>query len=358
MPSVRLTDAYDLLHHMGPEYDGDEHGNNGLTNHGPMVAEVLDRRGYDMRISPWVTRYVTRLRELPAGRESIDEANWGSALGDGGRVGDWTAYFSRQLGDRMWHDVLAEWWPRLLPGIAAGATHGVIRVALAVLSLARAFEPAAPQLDELAHGLAFWAARSRAVPATAPPAGPLEAAQALDGIPHLADQSGLIVHRLGRLAELPGWPAAQQALRAPQTADDVPPLLRQLVHATTVRYLGSGYGSPVLLVHTATAPNAVLRTLPYLPEDQWAPSLAAVWSAIAAIIAAYEPSRLRPRGDWPRPAAGDGPDAAVERAAAHGDEHVIKFTDTAAEVFSATGDQDVLTSAAHIAQLIAPPGSP
>ena len=196
------------------------------------------------------------------------------------------------------------------------------------------------------------------MPGAASPAGLLEAARALDGIPHLADQTGLIVHRLGRLAELPGWPAAQQALRAPRTPDDVPPLLRQLVHATTVRYLGSGYGSPVLLVHTATAPNAVLRALPHLPRDQWAPSLAAVWSAIAAIIAAYEPSRLRPRGDWPRPAAGDGPYAAVERAAAHGDEHVVKFTDTAVEVFHDTGDPDTLAAAAHIAELITPPGSP
>ena len=74
------------------------------------------------------------------------------------------------------------------------------------------------QLDELAHGLAFWAARSRAVPGAASPAGSLEAARALDGIPHLADQTGLIVHRLGRLAELPGWPAAQQALRAPRAS--------------------------------------------------------------------------------------------------------------------------------------------
>jgi hypothetical protein len=133
MPSAGLTDAYDLLHRMGPEYDGDEHGNNGLTNHGPMVAEVLDRRGYDARIAPWLTRYVTRLREMPSGHDPIDDTNWVGALGDGRRVGDWTAYFTRQLGDRPWRDVLAEWWPRLLPGIAAGATHGVIRVAHAVL---------------------------------------------------------------------------------------------------------------------------------------------------------------------------------------------------------------------------------
>ncbi len=356
MPTAGLSDAYDLLHRSGPEYDGDEQGNNGLTNHGPMVAEVLDRQGYDERIGPWLTRYVTRLRELPAARDSIDETNWGGALGDGRRVGDWTAFFSAQLRDRRWQDVLDLWWPRLLPGIAAGATHGVIRVAHAVRGLTRVPEPAPPQLAELAHGLAFWAARSRAVPGVADPRGQLEPEQALAGVPHLADQSGLIVRRLGRLADLPGWPAAQQALRAPATADDVPPLLRRLVHAATVRYLGSGYGSPVLLVHTATAPNAVLHTLPSLPREQWIPSLAAVWSATAAIIAAYEPAQLRPRTEWTKAAACGGAEGAVDQAAAHGDEHVIKFTDTAVEAFRDTGDDDVLAATTYIAGLIARPG--
>jgi hypothetical protein len=289
MSSARLTDAYDLLHRMGPEYDGDEHGNNGLTNHGPMVAEVLDRRGYDAQIAPWLTRYVTRLQEMPSRRDPVDETNWGSALGDGRRVGDWTAYFTRQLGERPWRDVLVSGGPGCCP--------------------------ASPRARPMASS-------ASPTPRSAWPGSP--------NLWHLSWTSWRT-----------GWP-----------------LLRQLIHATTVRYLGSGYGSPVLLVHTATAPNAVLRALPYLPRDQWAPSLAAVWSAIAAIIAAYEPPRLRPSGDWPRPSAAGGADDAVERAAAHGDEHVIKFTDTAVEVFGGTGDPDALTAAAHITQLIAPPGSP
>jgi hypothetical protein len=208
-------------------------------------------------------------------------------------------------------------------------------------------------MTELAHGLAFWAARSRPLPNVRRPAGRLTPAQALSGVPHLDDQSGLIVHRLGRLTELPTWPAAQAALRAPVDPDDVVDLLEQLVDAATLRYLTHAHGSPVLLVHTATAPNAVLHTLPVLPEELWAPSLAAIWSATAAIIAAYEPDYVVPRAELPMAPTND--DAATDvllRAAEHGDEHVIKFTDTAVEVFARTQDPDALAAATLIRGLV------
>jgi hypothetical protein len=54
---------------------------------------------------------------------------------------------------------------RLLPGLAASATHGVIRTAHAVRSLRAAGPDPDPLLiDELAQGPAFWAARYQTVP--------------------------------------------------------------------------------------------------------------------------------------------------------------------------------------------------
>lgn len=347
-----LHDAYERLHRMGPEYGGDADGNNGLTNHGPMAAEVLARRGHEDRIARWVDSYVPRLVELPKPKRPIGATEWRHALGDAGRLGDWVAWFNRELTEAPWRHVLAQWWPRLLPGIAAGATHGAIRVGHAVRNLTGP-TPAPSAISELAQGMAFWAARSRPVPATREPVGTLSAARALDGVPRLADQSGLIVDRLGRLAALGDWPAAQAALRAPLDADDAVTLLENLVDTATVRYLGFGYASPVLLVHTATAPNAVLHTLPVLPRDLWAPSLAAAWSASAAITATYAPRRAVPRADFPAAPGGQDPAAdVVQRAAEHGDEHVIKFTDTAAEVYERTGDLDALAAAVHISALI------
>lgn len=167
-----LDEAYTRLHEMGPEFDGDEEGNNGLSNHGPMVAEVLVRRGFDETVPRWVDRYLPRLEGVRGPDEVITDMNWRSALGDGHRLGDRVAFFRRSLAEQAWRDVLVTWWPRLLPGIAASATHGVIRVGHAVSTLTGGDE-SAPAVAELAHGLAFWAGRSRTVPGVDALAGDL-----------------------------------------------------------------------------------------------------------------------------------------------------------------------------------------
>src|SRR4051812_4772675 len=150
-----LDEAYARLHRYGPEW-----GENQLTNHGPMAVEVMIRRGYARQADHWVDRYLRRLDDLPTPLGPITDRDWPEAIGDGRRVMDWTAYFTRQLADASWRSVLATWWPRLLPGVLAGTTHGVIRVGHVVRALLAGDEN--PQtLDELAHGLAFWAARYR-----------------------------------------------------------------------------------------------------------------------------------------------------------------------------------------------------
>jgi hypothetical protein len=63
---------------------------------------------------------------------------------------------------------------------------------------------------------------------------------------------------------------------------------------------------------------------PSLPDDLWAPSAAAAWSASAAIHAAYASATSAPPA---RPAATAAD--AFGRAAQHGDEHVIELADTA-----------------------------
>jgi len=344
-----LNEAYERIHHAGPEWGADQ-----LTNHGPMAVEVLVRRGHATDVPAWVDAYVRRLDDLPTARGEITDETWRSALGDGRRIGDWTAYLTRQVEERPWRDVLATWWPRLLPGIVAGTTHGVIRVSHAVRALlAGGAGPAA--VTELAHGLAFWAARARAVPGATAPTGKLDPAAALDAVPRIPEQRGTVATRLGQLQQLADWPGAVAALRPPADPEDARARLTDLVDAATVRYLAHGHASPVLLVHAATAPNAALHTLPALPRELWAPSLSAIWAASAAIVSGYAPGPAAPRADLP--GAPDGPDGAhevLERAVAHGDEHVIKFTDTAAEVYTRTGNPDALAAARHVGNLIRP----
>ncbi|MFC4587225.1 questin oxidase family protein [Sphaerisporangium corydalis] len=349
--SGTLNEAYERFRDTGPEW-----GEDTLTNHGPMAAEVLVRRGRADEVPAWVHAYIRRLDELPAPSERVTEENWRLALGDGRRVGDWSAYFERQTREHPWREVLVTWWPRLLPGIAAGTTHGVIRVAHAVRALTAGGAEGPAAVTELAHGLAFWAARSLSVPEAPAPSGGLPPATALDAVARIPEQRGSVATRLGRLPGLAGWPGSVAALRAPSGPDDARDLLGELVTAATLHYLTHGHGSPVLLVHTATAPNAVLHTLPVLPREMWAPSLTAIWRTTAAIVSAYAPAGAAPRAALPVAPEADDPVAEVlDRAVAHGDEHVIKFTDTAAEVYSRTGDPGALAAALRVGALIAAP---
>ncbi|MET8836305.1 questin oxidase family protein [Micromonospora sp. NPDC004540] len=348
-----LAAAYERLHAYGPEFGGDEEGNHGLTNHGPMAVEVMVRRGLDVDVEGWLDRYVRRLAELPGTSAAIRPGEWRSALGQARRLPDWAAYFRHELTDRPWRDVLAEWWPRLLPGIVAGSTHGVIRVGHAVRTLrGEGRAPARQTLDELAHGLAFWAARYRELAGVVAPEGTLTPRRALPAVTRLTDQSGFIAHRLDRLERSPGWTASLRALEPATSAEEVPARLESLVDSAAGAYLGLGHGSPVLLVHAATAPNAVRHVLPVLPTDQWLPSLASAWAAVAAVIATYAPARPAPRAEVVRRWSELTREEALQRAAEHGDEHVLKFADTAVESYDRTGDPDLLAATLHVGELI------
>ena len=150
-----LDEAYERLHATGPELV------DGLTNHGPMVVECLAHLGADGRVHRWLDGYAGELDDLPTGRPIED---WRAALGDSRRLGDWLATLAAD--DRPWQDLLALWWPRLAPGMAAAATHGVIRTGHAVRALRQ--RETAPRRAELAQALGYWAALWRPVPALSP----------------------------------------------------------------------------------------------------------------------------------------------------------------------------------------------
>ncbi|WP_374982740.1 questin oxidase family protein [Streptomyces fradiae] len=351
-PTGVLDEALERLHAAGPEREG------WLSNHAPMAVEALVRNGHAPRVHRWLDGYRAKLEDMPAPRERVTPDNWREALGDPARIADWAGHFERATAARPWREVLAEWWPRLLPGIAGGATHPVIRVGHAVRTLLTG-EETAPRVTELAHALGYWAARHQPLPPLAlldpaprapgtharpassiTPDGPapVPAWAALDAVAAVPDQSAGIRHRLAQLTALPRWDADGAD---PETARA---RLTELVAAATHRYATHGHGEPVMLVHAATAPNAVLRALPALPRSLWAPSVGAAWAASAAVTAAYTPAKPAPY------AAGAAPDPGevFERAAAHGDDHAIKFADTALDV----GDPLALTAAALAVDLI------
>ncbi|MEU7802857.1 questin oxidase family protein [Micromonospora arborensis] len=347
-----LDEAYERLHHTGPEYQG------WLSNHGPMAVEALARHGHQRQVHRWLDSYLSRLDELPRGLHPIDD--WRAALGDAKRTGDWLAYFDRQLRERPWRDVLGTWWPRLLPGIAAGATHGVIRVGHAVRAL-DSDDVNRQRRTELGQALGYWAARWQPVPGvdrllhgtSAGESGgrstdDLDVDAALAGLPRIDEQSGGVRDRLGRLPGVPRWEPALAALRPARTPAEAERGLTALVHRAGLDYLRFGHVAPVMLVHAVTAPTAVLRTLPALDQALWAPSLAAAWAATAAMTSVYAPAD----GLAPPTVTAATPAEVFARAARHGDEHVVKLADAVLDAHAATGDDRVLTAAGYAGQLI------
>lgn len=329
-----LDEALERLHTTGPEREG------WLTNHAPMAVEALARRGHGGAVHVWLDRYRGKLTDPPRSYARVTEENWSEAVGDPRRLTDWAEFFLRKTADDPWREVLTAWWPRLLPGISGAATHPVIRVGHAVRTLLTDGENE-PRRAELAHALGYWAARHAVLPEHRQVSAPSSADAALHAVPAVSQQSGGIRERLGRIGEMPAWPDG-----APLEPEAARERLTELVRAATHRYATHAHGSPVMLVHAATAPNAVLRTLPALPRTLWEPSLRAAWAASAAVTAAYTPRRSAP-------ARGAGSMTAEEvfaRAVEHGDEHTVKFADTALDV----GDDQALGAALHAVELNEP----
>lgn len=336
-----LDEAYERLLTAGPEFDGF------LSNHGPMVVEVLAHHGFGDEIHHWLDRYEARLEPRPAGGRRIDD--WHASLGDATRLGDWLDHFEHEIAEEPWRAVLARWWPRLLPGIAAGATHGVIRTGHAVRALRDRDSPL--RRRELGAALASWAARYRLTPASRP-AGTLAADAALAGVPQVPDQRGGAAHRLDQLGSTPGWHDALRSLHPSTTADDVEHRTRDLVAAAARRYVTHGHGQGVMLVHAVTAPSAVLRVLPELDVDHWEPSADLAWIASAALQAAYAPAAA-----WEGEPGSPAPHEVIAAAVAHGDEHAIKLADAVVDAYAWSDDARVLAAGTHSLDLIAAPAA-
>ena len=349
----RDTDAFHValerLAGTGFEFEGY------LSNHGPMASDALIELGARDAVPGWVDRYRRRLDAAPDPGSPIpaDGEEWRGALGDYSRVADWTVFFTRALEEAAWTDVLALWWPRLLPGLVAAATHGVIRTAHAVRAIDRSGAPPEPGADlrgELAHGLAYWAARYHELPGSAALSGPRSAGEALARLPRLDPEAPAagpgILGKVAGLESLPGFAEGVDEYGAHASAD------RELgeVTASAARVFVANPGPAIPLIHSLTAPAAVKLVLPHLAAEQHRPSLAAAWQASAALIGAFAVQRTIPAP----PEEQRSPEELAARAAEHGDEHVIKMTEACIREYRAKPDPYYLFASDTAIRAIAP----
>ncbi|GAA2276933.1 questin oxidase family protein [Nonomuraea roseoviolacea subsp. roseoviolacea] len=292
--------------------------------------------GHGDQIPSWVRAYRSAMEhhDPPEPRHPIDPASWRAALGAFERAGDWEMLFQRELADSDWRDVLARWWPRLVPGLMSRLTHGLIRTAHAVRGLAATPVPTDAQLTELARGLAYWAARHTPLPGRVTLTGSRSVEDAVAALPRTPLPPGrspaaFVGQRLSHLDSMPGYAEALGAL-AP---DGAQALLSDMTAAFAGLCLAHPEINPVPLIHGVTAPAAARLVLPYLPQEQHLPTVEALWQAHVALLLAFTGDReqeprvraLAEQADVP--AWEELVHRAVEHGDEHGDEHAIKFTE-------------------------------
>ena len=312
----RLLDAHaDLL----PERAG------AGANHYPMAAEALEAMGYEGDIDDsWIEGASLYTGELGRVKPIEGEADIASALGHYHRFGDWLDYFLATLRRESWHAVVARWAPRLAPAICAAAFHGVIRTGHAVRALRQ--RNGASRRNELAVGLAYWAARYVELPTT-----PKEDRTRASLRSTLADLSYPWVHDhtdvdffavLGRLTERPLAPpvALEEGVASPR-AD-----LDSIVHEAATAFLEMLVleRNRIWLLHTVTGPAAVQWLLPEVDRAGARVLVEYARQAVVAMYSAYgEPFTARAHvrsapPEWP---------AQIQRAVDSRSVHGIKLID-------------------------------
>jgi len=335
--ATTIDDVLDIVHRTGPDLLG------GNANHAPMVAEALLTLGRPDAVLPWVEAYKNRFQEHPVSRAPLAYARWQTALGDRQRLADWVAFFDHVLLATPWQTVLQEWVPRLVPGLMAAATHGLIRTGHAVRSLAADETP--QRLHELAEGLGYWAARYQVLPGTPSgrptgqsPRAAMQEVQRLHG-PDF-DTRGSIVQHMQGLNEYPDF---AQTIDLVDTADDLSAWLSELTETCAGLYLVNPTGV-IAFVHAVTAPSALRLLLPYLHETDAQLAARYAWQTCAGIYAWYATMPPPARGSFTAPSA--TPDMLIDRAVAAGGAHTIKLTEACLREY-ALHPQAVYLAAAH-----------
>lgn len=316
--AVVIEQALEMLGGCGPEF-----GAFGLSNHGPMAAEALIAMGRGDAVEPWVTKYRKRLVERPPNVAPIPGEGWREALGQLERVSDWEDFFSAELESAPWRESLDRWIPRLAIGTMAAATHGLIRTAHAVRSLA-AEETSRERRAELASGLAYWAARYQAVPGTPTQVPPRLPSDALADVPifptHLRKPRPTSI--FSAVAELDDFPPFAKVIDLAAPDDDLAGWISDLTATMAGLYLENAGPASIPYVHSVTAPSALRMLMPHVSLATAQIAARYAWQACAAIHS---------RGHYPHavvmPERPPSMEDLIDRAVFSGDEHAIKFTE-------------------------------
>jgi len=335
----QLDKALEILKKYGPEFGG------GLSNHGPMVAEALfNLKQYDA-IVPWVKSYKDRLEEHPKVKNPILVENFSENLSNYDRIGDWIAFFDSELKNMELTMVLSDWLPQLIPGLLAGATHGIIRTAHAVRSIRRSESP--QRMHELAEGLGYWAARYLTLPEKKSEIEVLLPSEAIKKVEFLPEEkrlkSGLISDGI---KQLKGFPEFAEVINYIDTSIDPSFIISNLTETFTQIYFvnATNIKNIVAFIHSVTAVSALRILLPYLTPRATKNALKYGWQAAAAIYSVFGNTLEFEEIKAPNISLKE----LINRAVATKQEHTIKFTEVCLREYIMNPKNIYLAAAKHV----------
>jgi hypothetical protein len=298
---------------------------NRLANHLPMALLALDRLGADAAtLHRFADGYVRKLLPAAVSSSALDPHD---VLGSSGDYPRFVLFFEDRIREAGVEAVLRDWVPVLMPGLAASAFHGMIRLAYAIEGGLD---------DEIALALAYWASEYAALPLSlAPGEGTLDdIAERLRA--RVADhvfKPGIIIDKMLELA----WgPALAGMAVQPVAAPLLPDIARFAVQAYNRR-------EDFTLLHIVTGCHAFRIVQRYANDGAlarrylWQAALAAWLTVVAAPAGAKQ--RAVPAGDAP------GEREIAARAVLSSDDHVIKLCYSALCEYREYGDPAYLQAA-------------
>jgi hypothetical protein len=317
------------FHATAPSYDG------GMSNHGPMVVEALETVGLERYAAAYVEDALRALEPLPQAADAE------RALGDRNEAA-WIEHYRRAIEAGSVESVVREALPTLLPGIMAGATHGLIRLSHAVRGWTRT--PTPVRAVEVAHALGYWAAWYQPLPGAAGIEPSVGLRATMETLPELSEArrstAGFIMDRVKAVDDVPSFAdaIARVDLREQPTSE----FLSDMV-GIAARIMLTTSGSGFAQLHAITSTAAVRPLLPFVAPEHERSVRNTVFHAVAALHAAHGGSR-----DWMTWAPSDAePDLAAlpEAAARTGADHAIKLAVAVAQEYPLRSDPALLFAA-------------
>ena len=295
-----------------------------------MVLVVLHRMGAsDERLEDYCEIYHERngLVAVTPRIGEITHDNWREFLGQREREGDYRDYFAAEVGRLGGTPAGLLYLPQLMPGIAASATHALMRMAYATMT---------DSDEETGVALGYWAstylslgASRGAKPSSDDPAETLTYMYEREAFRHVEPERDLLWQFMRAVAHKPEFrPVVDMLAIGPETHD-------RAARASLALYAGT---LDFCALHAVTGMHWLRLMAPRTPDR--ATPLRYFWQAIAALTPKIDfpvlPSadeleawRRMPLPDWPE---------IYREAVTRDDEHDLSLTFSSGEEFKHYGD--------------------